>query len=97
MCEIVYVESYSRILVLHLVNGETEEFYGKLKEVFSDQLKKADFIHIHASHAVNFSHIVSFTSTKLTVTTGVTLPISRSKKDEVEETYFAITERQKVV
>ncbi|MCL2387599.1 MAG: LytTR family DNA-binding domain-containing protein [Defluviitaleaceae bacterium] len=97
MCEIVYIESENRKLILHLSNGKTEEFYGKLNEVFSQQLKKADFIHIHASYVVNYSHIVSFTSTKLTVTTGITLPISRCKKDEVEETYFAITRKQEVV
>jgi len=97
MHEIIYIESINRKLTMNLTGGKKEEFYGILKEVFAEQLENADFLHIHASYAVNYSHIVSFSSSRLTVTTGETLPVSRVKKDETEKSYIAITKRQGVL
>jgi DNA-binding LytR/AlgR family response regulator len=94
---IVYVESVNRQLVLHLQNDNKEVFYGTLKDVYADQLKKADFLQIHASFAVNYNYIQALNRSKVVLTTGETLPVSKNKKNEAEETYFAILERQGLV
>ena len=94
---IVYLESDKRKLVLHLSDGKKEVFYGTLKEVYMEQLQKFDFLLIHKSYAVNYSFISALKRESLVLTTGATLPVSRSKKDEVEEAYFSIMKRQGLV
>lgn len=95
--DIVYIESVKRKLILHLSDGREESFYGALKEVYREQLQKFDFLLTHASYAVNYSYISAFLRNTLVLNTGETLPISKHKKSEVEEAYFAIMERQGVV
>ena len=96
--DIVYIESTKRQLTLHLSDGRKEVFYGILKEIFNDQLQKSDFLHIRISYAVNYNFILSLTRSSVVLSYNkITLPISRKKKSEVEEAYFAIMERRGVV
>lgn len=96
--DIVYLESTRRQLNLYLADGRIEVFYGTLKEVFNEQLKKADFLHIHASYVVNYNFISALTRNCVVLSyKEITLPISKQKKNEVEEAYFAIMERRGVV
>ena len=44
--DIVYLQSVKRKLILHLRDGRKEEFYGSLKEVYQNQLKRFDFLFI---------------------------------------------------
>ena len=95
--DIVYFESSKRKLTMYLSGGKKEVFYATLKDIYQQQLQKFDFLLIHASFAVNCSYISAFLRDSVTLTTGETLPISKMKKSEAEETYFAIMERQGVV
>ena len=95
--DIVYVESSNLTVTLHLSGGRKESFYGILKDVFSDQLQNANFLHIHASYAVNYQYVSALTRSSVRLSTGVVLPVSKQKKDEVEATYFAIMERRGVM
>ena len=95
--DIVYLKSYDRKLILHLVDGRKEEFYGSLKDVYSGQLKKFDFLFIHASYAVNYDYVATLKYEELILTENdITLPISQPKRKEVRETSAAIIERRKV-
>ena len=94
---IVYLESRNRKLILHLSDGRKKIFYGTLKDVFSDYLQNANFLHIHASYVVNYNYVSAITRSNVVLSTGAALPISKQKKDEVEEAYFAIMERRGVM
>jgi len=93
--DIVYVQSVKRKLVLHLADGRREEFYGAIKEVYQEQLRKYDFLFIHASYVVNYDYIAAIKFDKLTLTTDAPpLPISQRKRSEIREAYCTILERR---
>jgi len=95
--DIVFLESINRKLILHLAGGTKKVFYGTLKDVFSEQLQNANFLHTHVSYIVNYNYVTALTRNSVVLSTGKELPISRQKKDEVEEAYFAIMERRGVM
>jgi len=95
--DIVYLESSGRKLILHFADGRTDEFYGSLKEVYQEQLKKFDFLFIHASYVVNFDYISAIRYNQLSLTGSTTpLPISQGKRNEIRENYYAIMKRRRV-
>ena len=94
--DIIYLESHDRKLVLHLADGRKEEFYGALREVYQEQLRKFDFLLIHSAYVVNYDYITSLKYTELNLINDENLPISQSKRKDVREAYCAITERRTV-
>jgi len=95
--DIVYLESSNRKLILHFADGRTDEFYGSLKEVYQEQLKKFDFLFIHASYVVNFDYISAIRYNQLLLTGSTTpLPISQGRRNEIRENYYAIMKRRRV-
>lgn len=96
--DIVYLESSDRKLILHIADGRKEEFYGSLKEVYEEQLKKFDFLFIHASYVVNYDYVTSMKYNQLLLTgSAAPLPISQNKRNDVRESYYAIMRRRKLV
>jgi len=93
--DIIYIESYDRKLILHMTNGRKDEFYGSIKEIFDNQLSKFDFLFIHKSYIVNYDYIsaMKFDSVFL-ISNDTPLPISKHRKIEVRENYFAITQKR---
>ena len=95
---IMFLESINRKIIIHLADGKKEMFYGILKDIYLEQLQKFNFLQIHASYVVNYDHISSMSRTHIHIGSGeITLPISKQKKKEVDEAYFAILERRGVV
>jgi len=97
IADIAYIESANRKLILHLSDGGKRVFYGILKDVYAERLRDADFLHIHASYAVNFCHVKSMARGRVVLSTGATLPISKQKRDDAEDAYFEILERRGAV
>ena len=94
--DIVYLESRDRKVILYLNDGRKEEFYGSLKEVFNEQLKKFDFLYIHASYVVNYDYVSSIRYDQLLIKNNENpLPISQNKRNEVRESYYAILKRRR--
>ena len=95
--DIIYLESNDRKLILHLADGRKEEFYGSLKEMYQEQLKRFDFLFIHASYVVNYDYITAIKYDQLFLADSATpLPISQPKRKEMREFYCAILEKRKV-
>ncbi|MCL2051151.1 MAG: LytTR family DNA-binding domain-containing protein [Lachnospiraceae bacterium] len=95
--DIIYLENYERKVILHLTNGRKEEFYGSLKAVYEEQLKRFDFLFIHASYVVNYDYVTALTFNQvLLFNSRDALPISKHKKNEVRERYYEIVKRRRV-
>jgi len=93
--DIIYIQSDRRKLMLYLADGRKEEFYGTLKEVYQEQLRKFDFIFIHASCIVNYDYIAVAKYDEMVLIDGITsLPISQPKRKEVREAYYEIVEKR---
>ena len=92
--DIVFLESADRKIVMHLINGRKETFYGALKDVYQE-LKFHDFLHIHASYVVNYNYIAKFKYAEVCLTTGDSpLPISQSRRRTAREDYLSIVKRR---
>jgi DNA-binding LytR/AlgR family response regulator len=95
--DILYLESFNKKLILYFSDGRTVEFYGSLKEVYGEQLKKFDFLFIHASYVVNFDYISTISYNQLFLANSATpLPISQGRRNEVREQYCEIMKRRRV-
>jgi DNA-binding LytR/AlgR family response regulator len=95
--DITYFESYDRKLILHLADGCEEEFYGSIKEVYQEQLKKFDFLFIHNSYVVNYDYVTALKFDKVFLANSIMpLPISKHRRGEVRERYCAIMKRRMV-
>jgi len=89
--DITYLESYDRKLVLHLADGNKDEFYGSLKEMYQQQLRGFEFLFIHNSYLVNFEHITALKYNEVFLANCLSpLPISKNRRGEVRERYFSI-------
>jgi len=95
--DIIYLESHNRKLILHLVDGQKEEFYGSLKTVYEEQLKRFDFLFIHASYLVNYDHVQSISYNQLVLAnSGASLSISQNRRQETRERCYSIMKRRRV-
>ena len=98
MKDIICIESRDRKLILHIIDGRKEEFYGSLKDVYEQQLKNFDFLFIHASYVVNYDHITSIKYSQLFLAdNNMPLPISQNKRNEIRERYFEIMKRRNIM
>ncbi|MCL2437333.1 MAG: LytTR family DNA-binding domain-containing protein [Clostridiales bacterium] len=93
--DILYLESNKKKLILYLVDGRTEEFYGALKTAYHEQLKRQDFLFIHVSYVVSYDVVCTMKYKELILTNGTILPISSHRRREVKEAYHAIAKRRR--
>jgi DNA-binding LytR/AlgR family response regulator len=79
--EIVYIESYSDYIKVHLEDKTTIVTRETISAVEA-KLPKREFIRIHRSYIIAVNYIDSFTNEQIVIS-GKSLPISRSYKKEV--------------
>lgn len=81
--EIIYIESYSDYIKIHLTNKTivTRETISSIEA----KLTKDMFLRIHRSYIISLANIKSFTNEQITIT-DKSLPISRSYKQHVLST-----------
>ncbi|MCL2718047.1 MAG: LytTR family DNA-binding domain-containing protein [Lachnospiraceae bacterium] len=96
--DIIYLESNDRKLILHLSNGKKEEFYGSLNKIYQEQLKRFDFLFIHAKYVVNYDYVAVIKYNELILThDNRTLPISQPKRKEIKAACCAIMDRRRMI
>ncbi len=76
--DILYCEIINRKISLHLSNGSTVEYYGKISELESSL--GGSFFKSHRSYLVNLRHILSCGSNEITVLGNEKIPLSRSRR-----------------
>ena len=96
--DVVYLENHRRKVIIHFSCGKKDEFYASLKELYSEQLEKLDFLFIHASIVVNYDYIKTIKQNQLLLTgdNATVLPIAPSKQNRVKEKYLAIMKKRAV-
>ena len=95
--DIVYLESRDKKLIINFANGGTAEFYGALKEVYHEQLRKYDFLFVHAAYVINFDYITSIRYDRVYLTGNeIPIPISQGRRNEIRERYCEIIKRRRV-
>ena len=79
--DIIYFESEGRIIKVH-TKGSTYEYYDKLSNI-EKLLREQNFLTIHKSIIVNYSHIVSYKYDEVALSNGKILPISQSNRKRI--------------
>jgi DNA-binding LytR/AlgR family response regulator len=93
--EIIYLESSGRKVIIHLTGDREISFYGTLKKIYDEQLKKHDFLRIHNAYAINYHFVKSLQYEEVTLQEkNIQLPISQARRKEVRDAYLAIRIRQ---
>ena len=80
--DILFFQSIGRKIKI-MLSQDNIEFYGHLGEVLQ-QLPHREFLRIHKSYIVNINYIQIYNYDTLTLVTGETLPISQSRRKEVQ-------------
>ena len=84
--DICYAESIKRKIAIVTLNG-TYEVYMNMDELVG---KLPDnFICCHKSYVVNMNYIQTLLNTEIILTTGMSIPVSRSKNKAVKEEFMA--------
>lgn len=83
---ILYFESADKKIVIHLIDGTTREFYGKLHNI--ELNVNHYFVLIHQSYLVNYLKISSLTYENVELINGEKLNISQSKRNEVRKRFL---------
>lgn len=83
LSDILYFESFGRKVNIVLGN-ETKSFYGKLSSV-EEQINNRDFIMIHKSYLINFSHVTEYTYEYVKMSNQEVLTISQNNRKAVRE------------
>lgn len=85
--QITYIESYKRLVVVHLYNEENHEFYYKLSDL-KERLETNNFVLVHRSYLVNMQYIKKISKTELTLKNNILIPISRTYYNDLKEKFI---------
>lgn len=91
--EILYLERSLKKTVLVLCGGKKHFTTAKAEEMLKD-VPPSRFIHCHQSFWVNVDKIAGMKTEDFVLINGEKIPISRSRKKEAKEAFFAQLERQ---
>lgn len=80
--QIVYVESQSEYLQLHMENGEKLMFLMSIKKM-AEILSAAGFLRIHRSYIANMKKVREISKMRIKMEDGTYLPISDMYKDDL--------------
>jgi len=76
--DILYCEIINRKINLHLSNGSTVEYYGRISEL--EKSLDSSFFKSHRSYLVNLQHILRCGSNEIIVLGNEKIPLSRSRR-----------------
>lgn len=85
--DILYAESSARVVMIHLVSGQTISFYSKLKD-FIELIQDDRFIRCHKSFVVNMHHVIKIEGNYIFMSGNLKIPISSVNLGTVKEKYF---------
>ena len=83
-----YLEAQNKSVLVFPHNGtsiEIRELFSRCEEIFT---LEQGFFRCHRSYIINLNFVNQFTKNSVTMTNGVTLPISRSRSLAFKEAYF---------
>ena len=94
--EIVYIEgdrNYQTVVLKDKTSQSIRVPLGSLEE----KLQAHGFIRIHKGYLLNYLYIRSIEGEEIRLTTGVSLPMSKKRKDEIMKHYLAISRKNSAV
>ena len=87
---ISYVEVIGKRIYFHLVDGDTREMVGSLKDFEAALLPRPEFMRVHRSYIVNMFQVEQLSSTGLRTFQGTNLPVSRLSYPQLQKDYMSL-------
>ena len=94
--EIVYIEgdrNYQKVVLKDKTSQNIRVPLGTLE----DKLREHGFLRIHKGYLVNYLYIRSIESEEVYLTTGISLPMAKKRKEEIMKQYLAISRKNSAV
>lgn len=94
--EIVYIEgdrNYQRVVLKDKTSQNIRVPLGSLEE----KLREHGFIRIHKGYLLNYLYIRSIASDEVYLTTGISLPMSKKRREEIMKQYMAISRKNSAI
>lgn len=88
--EILYFEGDGTYQTMHLTGGRPAVRIASRMKTLEENLSEQGFLRIHKGYLVNFRHISSIRTEEVVLKNGCTLPISRSKAQEMRSAYLSL-------
>ncbi len=76
--DVCYFESLGRLVVTHLKDNRTVEFYGQFSEI-------ENFFRCHKSYLVNLGYVAGYDSTDITLDSGWRIPLAKRRLRQFAE------------
>lgn len=86
LSEILYFESIGRKIKIATL-GECLFTYGRLYEI-NEEIAQEDFIMVHRSFLINFSHVSKYTYEQIEMINGDIIPVSQQNRKAVRVYFF---------
>lgn len=84
--DIIYIDSYARVVSIHLTQGEIVKTYTNLDSIY--KLLPNNFIRIHKGYIVNLKMVKKYTKYRVTLFNGMDFSISRNYAESVREKFM---------
>ena len=94
--EIVYIEgdrNYQKVVLKDKTSQNIRVPLGTLE----DKLREHGFLRIHKGYLLNYLYIRSIESEEVYLTTGISLPMAKKRKEEIMKQYLAISRKNSAV
>ena len=94
--EIVYIEgdrTYQKVVLKDKSSQNIRVAMGQLEE----KLRAHGFIRIHKGYLLNYLYIRSIATDEVYLTTGVSLPMSKKRREEIMKQYMTISRKNSAV
>ena len=91
LSEVAFAEIYDRMIVLHMKDGDTLEYYGLISEL--EKIAGQSFFRIHRAYLINLKYIKSYDSKHVEIT-GVDIPVARGKYQSLVKAYLSFQTRR---
>ena len=93
--KISYVEVIGKHVYFHLVDRDTREVVGSLKDFESLLLPRPEFMRVHRSYLVNMFQVEQLSAAGLRTFQGANLPVSRLTWPQLQKDYMALLFEQR--
>ena len=83
--DILYIESWKRVVEIHLLNGDSPRAYMRLADMLD--MLPASFVQCHKSYIVNMAHVTSLHTDSLSLASGKELAVARGRRRQTQEAF----------
>ena len=95
--KIEYIENSSRILDVHLTNGQAVKSIF-LRKSFDEEIReiicRPNFVQVHKSFLINLNYVKKLAANNALMETGKTIPISKKRAANIKKEYLLYISNQ---